>query len=60
MATFFASPATRSSSALALTSSLMILADFQYFIRLCVELSSSFASVERMQEYSKLPQEPSL
>ena len=37
---------------------LQLLNNFEYAIRLSVEACSSLASVERMQEYTQLPEEP--
>ena len=48
------------SAALALTSAFALINSFYYSVSLLVDLSSSFASIERMQEYATLPQEPAL
>ena len=44
----------------ALTSVIQLLNIFQFTVRIAMEATSSLASVERMQEYTALPQERSL
>lgn len=45
--------------ALAITSTLSMFEVFQYIVRLTVDISSSMTSIQRMQEYTQIPQEPS-
>ena len=55
LAAYLRPTSSSSQSALALSSVLQLLNNFEYAIRLSVEACSSLASVERMQEYTQLP-----
>ena len=60
LASYLAPPSLSHSAAMAIASVLSLIDIFQYSIRVALQASSSLASVERMQEYTALPQEASL
>ena len=58
VAIFFAPASAIASAAVLITSIFQLKNTFQFAIRVAMEATSSLASVERMQEYTHLPQEP--